>query len=303
MIQVHIIIKEVAKFLRASIPANIEIKQKISAQCCPVLADPIQIHQIIMNLCTNSYHAIGNRQGHIIISLEEVEIGPHDFPGMPEVLVGSYVKLVVSDTGHGMDQVTLEKVFDPYFTTKKMGEGTGLGLAVVHGIVKKYDGQVTVYSEPGRGTSFCVYLPCAAGKEKIAHADSAAELLGGTEHIMVVDDEKPITDMLTGLLTRLGYRVTAFNDAAQVITFYHSHPDKVDLIITDMNMPTMNGEELAQSIHAIAPHVPVIIQTGYSEDLDLARLQRIGVKAIMKKPVLEREMSYCVRKVIDEKIE
>ncbi len=300
-VQVHAIIREVIELLRASIPANIEINQRISPHCCPVLADPTQIHQIMMNLCTNAHHAIGSRKGRITISLEETEIGPQDFPGMSDVRIGRHVKLGVSDTGHGMDQDTLRKVFDPYFTTKKKGKGTGVGLAVVHGIVKKHGGHITAYSEPGQGTSFYIYLPCAKEGQAVNQDAGEMEIPGGTEHILVVDDEKSITEMLTELLSRLGYRVTAFADADQAIDVFQSQPDAFDLIITDMTMPAMNGEAFSRRIRETDSQVPVIIQTGFSEDLDVDRLQSIGVGAVLKKPILERELAQCIRNVLDKK--
>ena len=294
------IVKEVIKLLRASIPASIEIKLENPSKCGSVYADPVQVHQILMNLCTNAYHAIGNQHGLIRISLDETDIGPNDFPTMSDIKVGKHLKLGVSDTGHGMDNVTLGKIFDPYFTTKKKGEGTGLGLAVVHGIVKKHKGHITAYSEPGQGTSFYIYLPCIDGEASTDHEAIKQEVPTGSEHILIVDDEEFITEMLEGMLGHIGYRMTAFHDAEAAIAFFKSEPNSCDLLITDMTMPTMSGLDLSRRIRKIDSHIPIIILTGFSEQLNPEALQSIGVGAVLKKPVLELELAQCIRKVIDE---
>ncbi len=300
-VDIGLIIKEVIKLLRAAMPANIEIRLDKPEKCCTVHADSVQIHQIIMNLCTNAFHAIGDKKGHIGISVAHVEIGPGDFPEPIGMKHGRYLKISVADNGSGMDRVTLGKVFDPYFTTKKKGEGTGMGLAVVHGIVKKHRGYITAKSEPGRGTSFLVYLPCVNRHRPMISEPLENKIPRGSEHILVVDDEKHIGEMLEDLLGDLGYRVTIFRDAGQALDLFRTGPRDFDLVLTDMRMPEMSGEELSCRIRETDPRIPIIIQTGFSEHLSGEKLKIIGVDALLKKPVLERELAECIRNVIDKK--
>ncbi len=299
--QLNVIIKEVTKLLRATIPANIEIRQKIATRDCFILADPIQIHQILMNLCTNAYQSIGHDNGWISISLEKVAIGPDDFQEVSDLTPGKYAHISVTDTGHGMASETLSKVFDPYFTTKKKGEGTGLGLAVVHGIVREHEGHITVYSEPGRGTSFNVYLPCAEAVKDSCRSNMELQMLTGSEHILIVDDEESILLMMSETLNSLGYRVTTFTQAQRAVEFLQSRPNDCDLVITDLIMPAMNGEELAQRIHQIDPHIPIVIQTGFSDDIRLEGLDSIGVAGVLRKPILRTDLNRCIRRMLENR--
>jgi len=262
-IQINTIIKEVIKLLRASIPANIEIRQDIATDCCSVLADPIQIHQVIMNLFTNAYQAIGKKNGQISISLCTVEIGPDDFGDQSHLPRGRYARLGVSDTGHGMDQAILEKIFEPYFTTKQRGEGTGLGLSVVHGIITKHRGHITAYSEPGRETSFRIYLPCAEAAAQASRESVEEQIACGSGHILVVDDEQPITVMLTEMLNHLGYRVTAFSEAEKAIAFLQSRGDACDLVISVISRSNLVGFFLKSSR---ASRLSVRHETVYPKD-------------------------------------
>ncbi|WP_155312227.1 PAS domain-containing sensor histidine kinase [Desulfosarcina ovata] len=298
-IQVRIIIKEVIKLLRASIPANIEIRQDLASQCPRVLADPVQIHQIVMNLCTNAYQAIGKKGGIITISLKEVAVGSNDLQPDLDITPGTYVLLEVSDTGHGMDAATLEKIFDPYFTTKKRGEGTGLGLSVVHGIVKKHRGYITTHSEPDHGSAFHVFLPGMAPEGVSDEITAVAPIVGGTEHIVVVDDEEPIAIYLTELLSGLGYRITTFTGSNEALHFFISHSHDFDVLITDMNMPAMCGDELAERVLSLNPNIPIIICTGFSDNLDEKDAEKIGIKAYLRKPITERELATCIRDVLN----
>ena len=301
-LRVCIIIKEAIKLLRASIPTNIEIRQDLALQSGRVMADPVQIHQIVMNLCTNAYQAIGKKGGVITVSLKEVEIGPNDFIPDSDITPGPYVHLEVSDTGHGMDRATLDKIFDPYFTTKKRGEGTGLGLSVVHGIVKKHCGHITASSEPDIGTSFHVFLPCIEPEGFADEIPVEEPIVGGAEHIVVVDDEKQIAIFLTELLTSMGYRITMFTDSEKALSFVTSHANDYGLLITDMNMPTMCGDELAERVLSVNPAIPIIICTGFSDNLDEEDAKRIGIKAFLRKPVTERELTTCIRAVLNQQM-
>ncbi len=210
----------------------------------------------------------------------------------------SIVHLKIGDTGKGMDRQMLEKIFDPYFTTKKRGEGTGLGLSVVHGIVKKLGGQLSVYSEPGQGTVFHVFLPCTVSDHAGDSPDSVAPIAGGSEHIVIVDDEQSIVSLQTELLTELGYRVTAFDSSEAALSFFKDGSMDADLLITDMNMPTLCGDELARQVLALFPKLPIIICTGFSDNLDEEKAKQIGIRAYLVKPVTKRRMAACIRSLL-----
>ncbi|MFH1020920.1 MAG: response regulator, partial [Pseudomonadota bacterium] len=297
-LQVSLIIKEALKMLRASIPATIVIRQNITSTGL-VLADPTQIHQVIMNLCTNAYHAMRETGGTLGVSLDEVTIGAEDY-GYANLAPGRYLKLEVSDTGCGIDPKIQEKIFEPYFTTKKMGEGTGMGLAVVHGIVKSHHGHIAVYSEPGKGTSFHVYLPLT---EQVALAlpDKTAptELKGKGERVLVVDDEAQIRDIINAILAKNGYQVTIFADGMQALTEFRKNPGQFDLVVTDMTMPSMTGVELAQKILAISPRTPVILCTGQSELINREKALAMGIHDYLNKPVRMEALLIAVRKALD----
>ena len=298
-VQTGILIKEAIKLLRASIPANIEIESKIEPNCGHVMADPVQIHQVVMNLCTNAYHSIGDRAGKITVTMTEVDIGPNDIQAGFDASPGAHVHIMVSDTGQGMDRQTLDKIFDPYFTTKKRGEGTGLGLSVVHGIVKTLHGQISLYSEPGQGTVFHVYLPCTASEDAGDTPDRDVPIVGGNEHIVVVDDEQFIVAILTELLDGLGYQVTPFTSSEAALSFFNSRSNSVDLLVTDMNMPGMCGDELSRRVLTLFPKLPIIICTGFSDNLNEEKAKAIGIRHYLIKPVTERRLAECIRRLLD----
>ena len=252
-----------------------------------------------MNLCTNAYHAIGTGGGKITVRMAEVDVGPNDIQAGFETSPGRHVHLEVSDTGQGMDRETLHKIFDPYFTTKKRGEGTGLGLSVVHGIVTKLRGQISVYSEPDRGTAFHVFLPCTTSEDAADTPDRDTSIVGGTEHIVVVDDEQPIVTLMTELLTGIGYRVRPFTSSETVLSYFKEQSDSVDLLVTDMNMPKMRGDALSRHILDILPELPIIICTGFSDNLDEEKAKAVGIREFLTKPVTERKMAECIRRLLD----
>jgi PAS domain S-box-containing protein len=296
-LQVSPIIKEALKMLRASIPATIAIKQNIVSTGM-VLADPIQIHQVIMNLCTNAYQAMRETGGTLAVALKEVEIGPEEY-GYANLTPGSYLKIEVSDTGCGVDPEIQEKIFEPYFTTKKPGEGTGLGLAVVHGIVKSHNGHITLYSEPGKGTSFHVYLPLTEEKgAELPVKETIADLTGKGERILFVDDEAQICAFAEQIFSKHGYQMTTFVNGVQALAEFQSHPGQFDLVITDMTMPQMTGAELAQKIFAIRPDIPIILCTGQSELINREKALALGVCAYLNKPVLQHDFLSAVRKAL-----
>ena len=296
------IVKEALKMLRASIPATIEIQQKIASDGM-VLADPTQIHQVIVNLCTNAYHAMRETGGTLAVSVEEIEILGED-EGDDSLVPGRYLKLEVSNTGGGISPEIQDKIFEPYFTTKKTGEGTGLGLAVVHGIVKSHHGHITVCSEPGTGTTFRVYLPVAENAGQAVEPpedESIADLSGKGERILFVDDEEQIRAFAEMLFSRYGYQVSTFADGLQALEEFRNHPDRFDLVITDMTMPHMTGAELTRKIAAIRPDMPVILCTGQSELIDREKAFAMGMCAYLNKPVLQHDFLSAIRKALEKK--
>ncbi|MHB1014535.1 MAG: ATP-binding protein, partial [Desulfurivibrionaceae bacterium] len=276
---------------------------EISADCGAILADPTQIHQIIMNLCTNAYHAMRETGGVLGVSLTKVTIAEAGSTPGSELAPGNYVLLEVSDTGCGMDQKTLSHIFEPYFTTKTKGEGTGLGLSVVHGIVESYQGHISVYSEPGKGTSFQVYLPRLAETPSFAAAVCSEIIPLGTERLLVVDDEEMISMMLQLILQSLGYQVTLSSDSLEALALITQNPMAFDLLITDMTMPHLTGFELAQKALRLRPGLPIILCSGFSELINKEQALALGIRAYLLKPVSVRELGQAVRNVLDAKRE
>ncbi len=304
------IVKEALKLLRASIPASVEIRESIQP-CAAILSDPILIHQIVMNLCTNAFHAMREKGAGVLgVSLAPITIGEGDQRAEFGLLApGRYVKLEVSDTGCGMDSATVERIFEPYFTTKPVGEGTGLGLAVVHGIVKSHGGHVSVYSELGIGSTFKVYFPeCEPRGEKgpagpaggAGGAVPAPEALpGGAERILLVDDERELVEVVQAMLQSLGYRVEVHTDVFKALEAFTRDPAAYDLLITDMTMPEMTGDRLARRVLELKPGFPIVLCTGFSEIIDGERARKIGVREFIMKPILKAELAASVRKALD----
>ena len=297
-IKVQSVIKEAIKLLRTSIPSTIEIRQDIDESCRPVLADSTQIHQVIMNLATNAYQAMLEKGGVLSVTLMEDEIGPED-PDL-DLQPGTYIKLIVSDTGHGISDEVMRKIFDPYFSTKKPGKGTGMGLSVVHGITRDHGGNIKVTSKPGKGTSFEVYLPLIETRTVESKAVTAGPLRSGTEHILLVDDEEPIVFMASQMLERLGYQVTYRTSSVEAFKAFKAHPEKYDLVITDMTMPNMTGAELAPRLRDIRPDIPIIICTGFSEKIDEEKAKSLGISGYIMKPILKDEISRMIRRILDK---
>jgi len=297
--QIVLIVQEAIKLLHATIPTSVEIREDIE-DCGVVFADASQLHQIIMNLCTNAYQAMGSQKGLLGISLHPVTIEEddrkvHSFDLTP----GQYARLEVSDSGQGMDKETLSKIFDPYFTTKDTGKGTGLGLAVVHGLVKSFAGHVSVYSELDRGTRFCVYLPIVEKDPDSETVDATEPCPTGNEKILIVDDEDIIMGMEQQMLEGLGYRVEAFSSATDAWQAFHDAPQQFDLIITDMTMPDMTGADLTRKIKAIRPDIPIILCTGFSELINDEKATALGVCKYLTKPSSRRELARAVRVALD----
>ena len=293
------VLREVLKLCRRTIPSDIEITQSIQIDCGLVNADPTQVHQIAMNLITNAYHAVEMTGGEISINLHETELLQEDLSSS-NLEPSRYAVLTISDTGCGIEPTCMDKIFEPYFTTKEKGKGTGLGLAVVYGIVKEHHGDIKVTSEVGKGTSFSVYIPLIRKKSDTIKSDKIEIHPTGDEMILLVDDEESVLRLENQMLGRLGYRVTMRNSATDALMKFRANPEAFDLVVSDMNMPNMTGEQLSRKLMAIRPNIPVIICTGFSERIDKEKAHAIGIKGFLMKPVVKSEMAQMVRNVLDE---
>ena len=300
LMKIQPIIKEALKLIRSTIPTTIEIKQDIQTDCGAVKADPTQIHQIVMNLATNAYHAMEETGGKMNIKLKKVELGEPDLFN-PDIKPVTYARLSISDTGKGMNNELIEKIFDPFFTTKETGKGTGMGLSVVHGIVKNMDGTIKVYSRPDKGTKFHVYLPLAEEVKKKQTINVETSIQSGNEHILLVDDEKTIIEMEQNMLERLGYKVTSRSSSIEALEAFRAAPDKFDLIITDMAMPKMPGDKLSAELTKIRPNIPVLLCTGFSETMSEEKAVAMGIKGFLLKPIVMKNLSHTIREVLDKK--
>ena len=297
-VPMNLILKESLGLIRASLPTTIEIVQDITADCGSVLADPSHIQQLVMNLCTNAYHAMESGRGILGIALKPVEITADTAESHPSLQKGRYVRLTVSDTGKGMDHQTKERIFDPFFTTKGKNKGTGLGLAMVHGIVTSLKGAITVFSEPGMGSTFNVFLPRIEGASDTSSLTEEVIPTGSGERILLVDDEPPILKSSKQLLERLGYQVDIVERATEALRLFSADPELYDLVITDQTMPTMTGIELARILMDIRPDIPVILCTGFSETITEETASRAGIRDFILKPVAKGELARSIRKVI-----
>ncbi len=294
------IVKETLKFLRASLPSTVKIKQHIDSETGIVLADPTQMHQVLMNLCTNAAHTMRETGGILEVALTDVDLDARDASRYLDLVPGPFVKLKVKDTGHGMGSDVIERIFDPYFTTKNPGEGTGLGLAVVHGIVKNYGGAISVESALGKGTTFSVFLPGVQAEKAEERARTTAPLRTGNERILFVDDEKALVDIGKGTLERLGYKTIGKTSSVEALETFRTQPDRFDLVITDQTMPNMTGVELAKELKRIRPDIPVILCTGLSQTVTPEKMKTAGICEFIKKPLGPYELAENVRKVLDQ---
>jgi PAS domain S-box-containing protein len=299
-LDVRLIFKEAVKLLRASIPATVEIKIEADKEVGHVLADTTQMHQVIMNLCTNAHQAMQGQHGTLTVSVKEEELTNDETETLPtNIEPGKYVRLTVADTGRGMTADVVERIFDPYFTTKELGEGTGMGLAIVHGIVTSHGGGITVQSEPGKGTAVNVYLPVCPTPTGSEVAKETG-VIKGTERILFVDDELQIATLGKRILESLGYTVTLFTDSEEALNAFRENSTNYDLVITDLTMPKLTGEELTKELLAIRDDVPVILCTGFGETLTLDRVRELGVRDFLIKPVVPGVMSKAVRQALGQ---
>lgn len=298
-IDISPVIRESLKLLRSSMPATIEIRDFIPISSHAILADATQIHQVVINLCTNAAQAIVNEKGVIEVSLQEVSLPERPVDNLNKLKSGEYLLLKVKDSGVGIDPKLQDKIFDPYFTTKEVGKGTGMGLAVVHGILKNHNAGIEIESTPNIGTTVCVYFPFTeAGTPENAVGEYKPRA-DGHEKILFVDDEKPLLDISERVLRKSGYSVTGTTDPMQAFELFEDNPDFFDLIISDMTMPQMTGAEFAEKIKAIRSDIPIIICTGHSSLLDEKKARETGISAFLMKPVSAETLRTTIRDVID----
>jgi len=299
-VRVKSIVNEAVKLLRASLPATIEIFQNIQSDAL-VMGDPTQIHQVILNLCTNAGHAMQNQGGRLTVSLTQLELDPESSASFPNLKPGPYLKLSVSDTGPGIPASERDRIFEPFFTTKEKGEGTGMGLAVVHGIVTGHGGDIFVHSDPGQGATFTVFLP-AVDRRINPQPQDEKPIPTGSERILFIDDEAALTNAGKHLLEALGYEVVTQTSSVEALELFRSQPDQFDLVITDLTMPALTGDKLAEEMMGIRSDLPIILCTGFSARMSETNALDLGIRAYVTKPVLGRQLAETIRKVLDEKL-
>ncbi len=295
---IFIVVKEALKLLRSSLPATIVIQDEIRSKAL-VMADPTNIHQVVINLCTNAHHAMGDSGGTLTVKLVEKSI-PRQEPALGPLAPGNYLELMVSDTGHGMDQQTRDRIFEPYFTTKRTGRGTGLGLALVHSIVEDHQGHIIVKSEPGKGTRFHVFIPVsenagsAPGRDREEESDPK-----GTERLLIVDDEPGLANIAQIFFREQGYSVATASNGVQALERFKSDPHGFDLVVTDMTMPEMTGDLLATELLKLRPGLPIILCTGYSDKISKDRARSLGIRRYVEKPLIMSELGKTIRNLLD----
>jgi len=294
---VRLIVKEVVKLLRASLPATIKINQNIQSETL-VMGDPTQIHQVIMNLCTNAGYAMQDQGGRLTLSLIQVDLVSESTANFPNLKPGPYLQVTVSDTGPGIPASELDRIFEPFFTTKEKGEGTGMGLAVVHGIVTDHGGDIFVRSQPGQGATFTVFLPAVERRIKPESQDEMP-IPTGSERILFIDDEAALADAGKRLLEAVGYEVVTRTSSVEALELFKSQPDRFDLVITDMTMPTLTGDKLAREMMTIRSDLPIILCTGFSARMSETTALDLGIRAYVTKPVLIRQIAETIRMVLD----
>ena len=294
------VIRESIQLLRATIPTNIEIRQNITNANDTVLADQTQIQQVLINLITNAYHALVETGGIIEIGIQEIVLKANSFSSTFDLIPGKYLEIMVSDTGQGIAPKVIDRIFDPYFTTKGVGKGSGMGLSVVHGIIKSHSGAISVKSKIGKGTTFIILLPVIE-KEAVQHAEPDEVFPTGSENILFVDDEEAMTHVGRNRLEGLGYHVETRTNPVEALELFHRNQDLFDLVITDMTMPQMTGDRLVKEILKIRPDMPTILCTGFSENIDEEKAKEIGVCQYIEKPFNRSVLASTVRKALDER--
>jgi signal transduction histidine kinase/ActR/RegA family two-component response regulator len=298
-IRVQAIVGEALRLLRASIPKTIDIRCDLDEDCNAIMGDPTQIHQVIMNLCTNAYQAMQETGGTLEIRLEQTQIGYEETVRRAGIKMGPHLLLTVRDEGVGMEPAVMDRIFEPYYTTKEPGKGTGLGLSVIHGIVKNHGGFITVESTAGKGSVFHVHLPTLDDVEADIEKTASVAKSGDNERILLLDDEPQIVAMEKKLLEKLGYRVTARTSSVEALETFARQPDQFDLVITDMTMPNMTGDQVARSIWDIRPGVPVILCTGYNEMMSEDKALAMGICKFILKPIEKDELALAIRSALN----
>ncbi len=296
-IKVHKLIQEELKVLRATIPSTITIKDRLVAPSDTIMGDPTRFQQVIMNLCSNAAHTMREEGGVLTIETSLCMVGAENAKVFPDLQPGEYVKMAVSDTGGGIAPAIIDRIFDPFFTTKGVGKGTGMGLSVVHGIIKDHGGAITVASEIGRGTIFTVLFPKKDGA--VEEQPASEPLPTGAENILLVDDEEPLLVPTKRILERLGYSVTAMTGSTEALEVFKRNPQRFDLIITDLTMPRLTGDRLASAIIAVRPEMPILLTTGYADAVDSKKVQQSGIKAFIAKPCQKQELAKTIRMILD----
>jgi len=297
-IHLHLIMREGLKFVRASLPTTIEIQQNVNIESGVVMANSAQIHQVLVNLCTNAAHAMRETGGVLRVTLEPVELDAAQAEEITNIRPGKYAKMTVSDTGRGMDSQTLERIFEPFFTTKDTGEGTGLGLSVVHGIVVSHGGAIDVESESGKGTTVAVYLP-RSEKAAVKEGGDDGGVASGDEHVLFVDDDPEIAVLGKRMLERLGYQVTTATTGEEALKAIRANPDQFDVVITDQTMPHKTGLVLTEEVREIKRSLPVILMTGYSDKITQEKLEALAIRGLVMKPLAGKKLGSAIRQALD----
>lgn len=298
-VQIKPIIKEAMKLIRASLPVYIEIKQDLASDNY-VMADPTQIHQIIMNLCTNAGYAMKNKNGVLSVKLIDMDVNADHIASDPELRPGRYVQLSVSDTGAGIARNIRDRIFDPFFTTKPRNEGTGMGLSLVHGIVKSYQGAITLKTRKGVGSTFNVLIPAFGDKTDAPVDAGQREVPRGTEHVLFIDDEASLVEIGQHMLEGLGYRVTPVIGSYKALQLFGKKPEEFDLVITDYTMPNLRGDQLACRLLKIRPDIPIIMVTGFADTVAKRYITHMGIRALIQKPILLWNIATAIRAVLDK---
>jgi len=293
------VIEEALKLLRATLPTTIEIRSNLAVESGVVQADQTQIHQVLMNLGANAAYAMRDKGGLLEVTLERVHLDEAAAAGQAELGPGLYERLIVRDTGEGIDQEIVGRIFEPFFSTKAPVKGSGMGLAVVHGIIKGHGGSIEVLSRPGQGSTFLIYLPLLEDRAAESRQEKPGPVPGGEEGILFVDDEEAIVDVSRQLLERLGYRVSALTSSLEALELFRAGPDQIDLVITDQTMPQMTGAELAQEMLRLRPELPIILCTGFSEQMSAQKAEAMGIRRFAMKPLVGRELARVVRQALD----
>ena len=297
--RLHVVANEALRLLRASLPATVEMNLAIGEDAPEVLADAGQVHQVLMNLATNAAHAMGGASGCMTVELRTRKVDEAYSRTHPPLLPGTYAQLTVADTGHGMDEATCARIFEPFFTTKAAGEGTGLGLAVVRGIMEEHDGAIFVRSRTGEGTIFELFFPECAGPQPGLEEPSSGIPMGHGESVLLVDDEPGLCRAVGAMLERMNYRVTSFTDPLKAIDQFSQSPRSFDVVLTDNTMPRMTGIDLIREVHGLRPDIPTLLVSGITSTLNPEKLPSFGIRELVPKPVDPACLAQAVRRALD----